>query len=219
MAINDLINGKLRVFGLGLILSCSGASDEGTAGCKNDSECKGDRYCIDGECVEGSGGGKDSYTAEDTVPLSCHYDSDCKGNQACLGAVCVDSCDADNYNNSCDGLVLNYCDYQTETVKLMDCPAEGFSHCGYAPFLKQSICFGEGKLGDECSPEIFNEDIYGDDWAVKLKQVLSSECDYNEVDMCVGYCTVFCGEDSDCLPEYDLCHTKKGYNYCTSNGP
>ncbi len=53
-SLNDLLGKNLRVLGLGLILSCGGASDEGTSGCKNDSECKGNRYCIDGECVEGS---------------------------------------------------------------------------------------------------------------------------------------------------------------------
>jgi hypothetical protein len=71
MAINDLINGfRKGMFGLGLILAanCGGGAGDGTtsaAGCKNDSECKGNRICIDGECVEGSRTthGKDTYSS------------------------------------------------------------------------------------------------------------------------------------------------------------
>lgn len=56
MALNDIV----RKLGLGLIvLSCGSAGEESTSGCNNDSDCKGNRVCIDGECVEeGSNGGE-----------------------------------------------------------------------------------------------------------------------------------------------------------------
>ena len=63
MALNDLI----KTLGFGLILAACGSAGESTpaGGCKDDSECKGNRVCIDGECVEESRNlpGKDTYNA------------------------------------------------------------------------------------------------------------------------------------------------------------
>ncbi len=71
MALNDLINNLRKgMLGLGLILAanCGGGAGDGTtsaAGCKHDSECKGNRICINGDCIEGSRNtpGKDTYSS------------------------------------------------------------------------------------------------------------------------------------------------------------
>ena len=77
MALNDIIgNFRTGVLGLGLILAagCEGGGDGATsAGCKNDSECKGNRICdyATGMCVEDNeNSGKDTHTSiSDTLIL------------------------------------------------------------------------------------------------------------------------------------------------------
>ncbi len=197
MNLNDLINGKIRILGLGLILAgCGGDGSETPAGgCKNDSECKGNRYCIDGECVEGSGnGGKDTNNSSGTDTVS-------------------GTCDPDNYENSCEGLVLTYCHPDLKIVTSVNCNDYGMSNCGYAhQKVVKAVCFGDGKLGAKCELPPLSLDTDERDW----KYFIKVECDFNDVELfCDGdYCTKMCEQDSDCSGEIPICTEYVNNRWC-----
>jgi hypothetical protein len=46
------------------------------AGCENDTQCKGDRICVEGRCV-------------DAAPAKCTRDTDCSGNLVCTAGHCA----------------------------------------------------------------------------------------------------------------------------------
>lgn len=87
---------------LGMLLaSCS--SDSGSAdGCDNDDDCKGDRICDDGECVESTSGNTDPGTCAvcGATMLTCAFAS---GHQE---DVSLDSSTATGCSTSFDGDVL-----------------------------------------------------------------------------------------------------------------
>ncbi|MBI4980962.1 LDL receptor domain-containing protein, partial [Candidatus Woesearchaeota archaeon] len=232
MAINNIVNSLRKgMLGLGLVLaaSCGGGAGDGAtsaAGCKNDTDCKGNRICIDGECIEGSRTppGKDAYTPlpdtydnlDTSQNCTSHFEKVCSdgdlywkdscGNlenklenckYGCSNGKCNEP-GSDDFQNQCQNGNLTYCDVDTNQTEMLNCQSEGFSHCDYVEIVGNSICFGDGKSGDNCPTEAWF--AYGDPALIK------SECDYTKVDVCnvpgpnlaEAYCTNFCQNDSDC---------------------
>ena len=122
MTLTDLV----KTLGFGLILACSGAGDTGTAsGCKNDSECKGNRICIDGECVEENGNtpGKDTYSS---LPDTYNLDT----SQNCTSHFKKVCSDGDIYwKDSCGNLEdkLDNCAYGCSNGKCSEPGKDTFS--------------------------------------------------------------------------------------------
>ncbi len=224
-SLNDLINRKLQVLGLGLILSCGGASDENISGCKNDSECKGNRYCIDGECVEGGGnGGKDSYTSGGDTSSGCQDECtagekkcvglkimECVSKEGCaywelvkecgLDEYCTEDfqcgCNPEKYTNACDGLVLTYCE---ETIS----NKKGVVKTLNCEDKGMSHCnyseFYDNRL-------CFGEGKLGEGCSHDLDHGLVS-CNLYETTWCDYHseCALGCEEDEDCPDGYHCEH-------------
>ena len=82
------------LFALSLCAGCAASGSSGDAaidaatpdqaassGCSKDTDCKGDRVCVKGQCVAPQV--SDAGTA-------CAKDTDCKGNRICVAGGCVD---------------------------------------------------------------------------------------------------------------------------------
>ncbi|MBI4981139.1 hypothetical protein HZC30_06310 [Candidatus Woesearchaeota archaeon] len=140
MALNDLV----RKLGLGLIVvGCGSAGDESAAGCKNDSDCKGNRICIDGECVEeGSNGGKDTVSEKDTIPP--------KPEKQCYGPWLWQECQQGDYGNCVEWSETYTC--PTSTICREGICEEIVWNCYNGPVLKLAqVCDGseDCPLGDD----------------------------------------------------------------------
>lgn len=181
----SLISGLMAI----ALTSCSGnGEDSSVSGCTKNDDCMGNRVCIEGVCVEN----------EETDIYQPETNSS-------------EKCDPNHYLNSCDELILSYCDANTYQVKKLDCEEQGFFYCGYADFIEKSICYGSvgnRGFGQHCSTETKPGD----------KTLLQSECDFTIVDVCakVDYvnepysiCTTLCKDSSECpegAPEYYTCY-------------
>lgn len=136
--------------------------------------------------------------------MECDYFGDCKDwklvEECVWPSVCDESglvscvcdtlgceCDPSTYINSCNDLVLTYCDADKNKISTLDCQKEGMSHCDYVKGYDKEICFGDVGLGDECGS------IYSD-------LIIGSDCDFYEMDYCYNYsyCTKSCEIDADC---------------------
>ena len=84
------------------------------AACRSDSECKGDRVCINGAC-----------TAPPAPTTSgCSTDNDCKGDRTCRAGVCLSRCTVDT---QCPGEEIcsqNACVARQSCNVDTDCPGD-----------------------------------------------------------------------------------------------
>jgi hypothetical protein len=193
---------------VGIIASCG--SDGKDAGCTSDSDCKDGRVCDTdtGDCAPppctdiGVTCNDNNVYKIDSCGTIKDLVEDC-GNKPCEGGSCVDEpCRPQSYVNSCEGTSLRYCDVDESKIRILDCPKEGFSHCGRVEVYDKSICYGDGKYGDPCPS--------GDGISATHPAFVKSECNYDIVDFCVedssrSYCTITCNIDSDCVPERASC--------------
>jgi hypothetical protein len=144
---------------------------------------------------------------------------DC-GTKPCEDGVCVDeNCRPLDYVNKCEGLKLKYCDLETSKVTVLDCPAEGYAHCGigsqtFGSKPPKFICYGDAVYGDPCpNGKALNE----------FSSVVS-ECNSEIVDTCLytgtaePYCTVACESDRDCIPLDATCQMLWSIKYCVIRG-
>lgn len=146
--------GALGVFGL-VVAACAGGgsedSEDGSSDeCSSDSDCKGERICSDGACVDqpspngGSTGSAPppscSDVGESCASTGCCNDSNalCVDYGGSLGTVCADRCDqgSDCQTGCCGGLQdgggtcapVEYCDWGV--------PCSGNEYCN------SNVCIG-----------------------------------------------------------------------------
>lgn len=163
----------LALAGLGGCSSSKGADDGGSE-CDSDADCKGDRICEEGACVnpepsssEGSGASGPGGNGSGAAPDSCSDAGEsCASESCCEDNSCVDFDEGD--------YCAAHCGQGSDCVSGCCAPLEGggsvcapANYCGSGP--------GGKPLGMACGSD--------------------SECASND---CIGWCTQPCSASSDC---------------------
>jgi len=90
----ETLAGALVAFGV-MVAACAGggsedSADGNTGECSSDSDCKGDRVCSDGECVEAPSPNGGSSSSGPPPPSCADIGESCASEECCNdGGICV----------------------------------------------------------------------------------------------------------------------------------
>jgi len=160
--------------------SCSEEQGRSGDGCEKDDDCKGDRICSGGECVDAEG------TDGDYVPSSSSTGS--SGDDGGL----PDDGGAASSSTGSDGGTGGYCPFPPSTLscstacanELVHCQnqCDGDALCAYGPSAPEGKCVSDCEYSVHQAPDSFFVEVFGcwqltTDCAAHTQCLLDSDCD------------------------------------------